>query len=84
MFRQVGDFEEDRSESDEELLEKANKRSMNSNWGSGWFMKLRELILSTLTLTVLSILALLIGAATMIAVFLSVKYLAQWLWTLLA
>lgn len=30
LFRQVGDFEEDRSESDEALLEKANKRSMLS------------------------------------------------------
>ena len=30
LFRQVGDYEEDHSETDEALLEKANKRSMFS------------------------------------------------------
>ena len=43
LFRQVGDFEEDRSESDEALLEKANKRSMLSYsvgcWCTAWARK---------------------------------------------
>ena len=43
LFRQVGDFEEDRSETDEELLEKANKRSMLSYavgcWCTAWARK---------------------------------------------
>ena len=43
LFRQVGDFEEDRSESDETLLEKANKRSMLSYsvgcWCTAWARK---------------------------------------------
>ena len=40
LFRQVGDYEEDHSETDEALLEKANKRSMFSYavgcWTTAW------------------------------------------------
>ena len=43
LFRQVGDFEEDHSETDEALLEKANKRSMLSYavgcWCTAWARK---------------------------------------------